>query len=87
MFDGVGYEEETIRLSSGDLICFYTDGIIDAFNVKDEPFGEERLENLLKKIHRLPATEIVRRLVSSVHDYARGREQHDDMTVIVLKAV
>jgi sigma-B regulation protein RsbU (phosphoserine phosphatase) len=87
MFDGVGYEEETLQLRSGDSVCFYTDGIIDAFNVNDEPFGEERLENLLKTIHRLPATEIVRRLVSSVHDFAQGRGQHDDMTVIVLKAV
>ena len=87
MFDGVGYEEETQRLGSGDLICLYTDGIIDAFNVKDEPFGEGRLENLLKKIHRLPATEVVRRIVSSVQEHAAGRGQHDDMTVIVLKTV
>jgi sigma-B regulation protein RsbU (phosphoserine phosphatase) len=74
-------------LGSGDLICFYTDGIIDAFNMKDEPFGEKRLENLLEKIHRLPATEVVRRLVSTVQDYAAGCGQHDDMTIIVLKAV
>jgi sigma-B regulation protein RsbU (phosphoserine phosphatase) len=87
MFDEVGYEEETLQLGSGDLICFYTDGIIDAFNMKDEPFGEKRLENLLEKIHRLPATEVVRRLVSTVQDYAAGCGQHDDMTIIVLKAV
>jgi sigma-B regulation protein RsbU (phosphoserine phosphatase) len=87
MFDEVGYEEETLQLGSGDLICFYTDGIIDAFNTKDEPFGEKRLEHLLTKIHRLPATEVVRRLVSTVQDYAAGCGQHDDMTVIVLKAV
>ncbi len=35
MFDGAGFEEETIELRSGDLICFYTDGIVDAFD-RDE---------------------------------------------------
>jgi sigma-B regulation protein RsbU (phosphoserine phosphatase) len=87
MFDGVGFEEETLPLGSGDLICLYTDGVVDAFNKRDEPFGEERLEDLLRKMHRLPANEVVSRLVSSVRAHAQGCGQHDDMTVIVLKSV
>jgi len=87
MFDGVGFEEETIELRSGDVICLYTDGIIDAFNLDDEPYEEERMERLLRKTRRLPATEIARLLVESVQDFAHGREQHDDMTVITLKSV
>jgi sigma-B regulation protein RsbU (phosphoserine phosphatase) len=87
MFDGVGYEEETLTMASGDLICFYTDGIVEAFNKNDEPFGEERLEKLLKRTRHHPASEIMRLIISSVQEFASGREQHDDMTVIVLKAV
>jgi len=87
MFDGVGFEEEKIQLHSGDLICFYTDGIIDAFSRSDEPYEEERLKKVLQNVRRLPATEIIRLVVSSVQDHASGCEQHDDMTVIILKAV
>jgi len=87
IFDGVGFEEETIELGSGDLICMYTDGIIDAFNLKDELYEEKRMEELLRRTRRLPATEIARLLVESVQDFSRGREQHDDMTVITLKSV
>ena len=87
MFDGVGFEEEKVKLNSGDLICFYTDGIVDAFSRDDEPYEEERLKKLLQNVRRLPATEIVRLVVSSVEDHASGCEQHDDMTVIILKAV
>jgi sigma-B regulation protein RsbU (phosphoserine phosphatase) len=87
MFDGTHFEEETIELSSGDLICFYTDGIVDAFDRNEEIYGEERLEKLLLSTHRLPAAEISRLLVDSVEEFSRGRAQHDDMTVIVLKSV
>ena len=86
MFDGVGFEEDTVTMSSGDLICFYTDGIVDAFNHDEEPFDEARLEKLLVKIRHLPAREIVQRIISTVQEFSRGCKQHDDMTVIVLKA-
>jgi sigma-B regulation protein RsbU (phosphoserine phosphatase) len=87
MFDGVVFEEEPVKMSSGDLICFYTDGIVDSFNQDEEPFDEVRLEKLLVKTRHLPANEIVRRIISTVREFSRGCKQHDDMTVIVLKAV
>jgi sigma-B regulation protein RsbU (phosphoserine phosphatase) len=87
MFDGTGFEEETVELRSGDVICLYTDGIVDAFNRKEEIYGEARLEKLLQTTRRLPAAEIARLLIDSVHEFASGRDQHDDMTVIVLKSV
>jgi sigma-B regulation protein RsbU (phosphoserine phosphatase) len=87
MFDGAAFPEETIELSSGDLICFYTDGVVDAFDRKDEMYGEGRLERQLLGSHRLPAQEIARRIVESVEEHSRGREQHDDLTIIVLKSI
>ena len=87
MFDGVRFEEETLSLGSGDLICFYTDGIVDAFDREEELYGEERLVTLLQSTQRLPAAEIARLIVGSVQEFSRGRQQHDDMTVIVLKSM
>lgn len=87
MFDDTRFEEETVDLSSGDLICFYTDGIVDAFNKDDDIYGEERLEKLLLATRQLPAAEISRLLVDSVGDFSRDCAQHDDMTVIVLKSL
>ena len=87
MFDGASFPEETIQLSSGDLLCFYTDGVVDAFDLKDELYGEARLERQLQATHRLPAPEIARLIVESVQEHSRGREQHDDLTIIVLKSI
>ena len=36
-------EEETIPLEPGDLYLFFTDGISEAMNNRDDLFGESRL--------------------------------------------
>jgi sigma-B regulation protein RsbU (phosphoserine phosphatase) len=87
MFDGSRFEEQTVVLRSGDLLCFYTDGIVDAFDGNDDIYGAERLEKLLLAIRRMPAAEISRLIVASVEEFSRDCAQHDDMTVIVLKSV
>ena len=87
MFDKEEFEQETIELSRGDLICFYTDGIVEAFNGLDELYGEDRLEDQLRATRHLSANEVTQQLVGSVEEFARGTPQHDDMTVIVLKSV
>ncbi len=87
MFDKEEFAQETVELDRGDLICFYTDGIVEAFNEKDESYGEDRLENQLRTTRQLSATEMAHRVVASVEEFARGTDQHDDMTIIVLKSV
>lgn len=86
MFDGVTFEQETLKLGSGDVVCFYTDGVVEAFNRDEDVYGEKRLEQLLQMTRRLPAAEVARLVVQSVEEFARARPQHDDMTVIVLKS-
>jgi sigma-B regulation protein RsbU (phosphoserine phosphatase) len=86
VFEGAAFPEETVELRSGDLVCLYTDGIVDAWNLEDELYGERRLERELLANRRLPAPEIARRVLQSVQQHARGREQHDDMTLILLRS-
>jgi serine phosphatase RsbU (regulator of sigma subunit) len=50
----MGYEEATIDLRSGDVLVAFTDGVIEALNVDQEEFGEQRLKDLLRQIVRLP---------------------------------
>ena len=48
LFDKVQYEEQAIKLSKGDKIVFYTDGIIEAKNKTKEEFGLDRLVDTIK---------------------------------------
>src|SRR5207248_6323274 len=50
--------EETIRLLPGDLYCFFTDGISEAMNTRDDCFGEARLGQLVQAHAHLPSDQL-----------------------------
>lgn len=69
---------------AGDLIVLFTDGVSESMNARDEEWGEERLIELAKKCHGLPAAEAMRRILAAAESFAGGFPQHDDMTLVVL---
>jgi sigma-B regulation protein RsbU (phosphoserine phosphatase) len=79
LFAGTCYETLTVRLCPGDSVLFCTDGITDAFDRDEEQFGVERLQELCREQHQLPPAELLGKIFSAVEEFARGREQHDDM--------
>ena len=46
-----GFDEETIELRCGDVLVFYTDGVIDALDFQGERFGRDRLRESILKYH------------------------------------
>jgi len=72
-------------LVKGDTIVMYTDGMTEATNTFDEEFGEERLGELLNKCGDLTAKNMVEKLVKDVLAFQTGRDQFDDMTLLVMK--
>lgn len=79
------YEEETVKLSSGDLLVFYTDGVTEAMNEdKDEDFGEERLLQCIQEHRDQSSEEIQQAIIDAVRDFSTD-VQHDDLTLIVIK--
>jgi sigma-B regulation protein RsbU (phosphoserine phosphatase) len=85
LFDESRYEQETIQLSSGDLLVAYTDGVTEALNVEDEEFGEARLQEVVAASAHLAADEVREQIVQRVGAWSQGAPQHDDLTFIVLK--
>lgn len=86
-FESPHFQQETIHLDSGDIVVAYTDGISEAHAPDDEVFGEERLEQLVLQNQTLPASELVNLIVQAVTDFTHGAEQHDDMTLVVMKVL
>src|SRR5439155_7440814 len=85
MFPEMEYEEATVELFSGDVLLAFTDGVPEAHNPENEEFGEERLQQLLRRSVHLPSNEISARLSAEMKDWIRDAEQYDDLTFIVLK--
>ena len=78
-------EEETIPLRAGDLYLFFTDGITEAMNDRDDCFGEQRLARLVEEHANLPPTELRERVLGEIAAFVGDAPQHDDMTMILLK--
>ena len=85
MFEDVSYDEITIHAKPGDIFVFFSDGIVDASNAKDEQFGRSRVEQVIDKNAGGSAQEIVDAIFKAADDFASGAEVFDDQTVVVLK--
>lgn len=79
------YTRGFAKLDSGDLLCLYSDGIIEAHDADDEEFGLDRLQELVFTNRTRSAEEIGREVLGAVAKFGRAAE--DDRTVVIVKAV
>jgi sigma-B regulation protein RsbU (phosphoserine phosphatase) len=89
VFDKQQYKSETVHLERGDLLFFYTDGVIEAHTPQPTrvEFGESRLlEVLLNHRHLRPAA-IAEAVLAKVKEFSAGAHQHDDLTLVVVKVL
>jgi sigma-B regulation protein RsbU (phosphoserine phosphatase) len=87
--DGTLFEsllkEVTVPLAPGDLIVLFTDGFSEAMNESFDCFGEQRLSRLIEQYGHLPFEQLREQIVLEVRSFAGAADQHDDMTMILLK--
>ena len=76
-----------VKLKKGDALIFYTDGIPEAKDEKGEFYGFERFKSLVVTLGDLLAKEVRDRILSEVKSFTGNAPQHDDMTVVVVKAL
>jgi len=81
------YEARTVELGSGALLAVYTDGVTEAVNSADEEFGETRLIETLQEYKSHEPEAIYRQVVTRVRQWQGSLKQHDDITLIIAKAV
>jgi phosphoserine phosphatase RsbU/P len=81
----VQYDELSISTRPGDVVIFFSDGILDAENEMEEMYGEERLSKLLSGLRKEPAWEIADSVLDDVTRFQGTHERFDDETIIVLR--
>ena len=84
MFDGL-LQEQTISLAPGDLVVWFTDGISETMNEAFDCFGEERLAQVVEQYAHLPFDQLRSYILAELRAFASGADQHDDMTMILMK--
>lgn len=87
VLDDIDLEERELKLASNDVVIFYTDGVTESINEKEEQFGQERLIAAIEKGIDLPVQDLIDKVKEEVTTFARGQPQFDDLTLVALKAV
>ena len=80
------YEQAALTIAPGDIFIAFTDGISEAMNGADEEWGEERMVETVKACAGLSPSEIITRIMQAADRFVAGAKQHDDMTLVVLRA-
>jgi sigma-B regulation protein RsbU (phosphoserine phosphatase) len=80
------YQETQFSLKPGDTVVFYTDGVVEAMNGKQEMYGFDRLLASVENRRKLNASMMLEKLIDDVVQFVGDTEQHDDFTLVVLKA-
>ncbi|MGB2770514.1 MAG: SpoIIE family protein phosphatase [Candidatus Zixiibacteriota bacterium] len=85
MFENSKYEERPLGINPGEIIVFYTDGVTEAKNDKEEEFGTRRLKQVIGDSHQLGASQIQKNIYDAVKKFTGVSHQEDDLTMIVVK--
>lgn len=84
--EAIPFEEDVVQLRPGDRVVFYTDGLSEGMNSRQEMYGDERAVDFAAA---LPAAQNPRQQIDSMlADLTRflaGVEPQDDITLMVLR--
>ena len=85
LFEAASYEEETVRLTDGDWLIVFSDGISEAMSAEGDEYGEARIIECIQRNATLDPSKLLEALFSDVREFARGAAQSDDITAMVLR--
>lgn len=85
LFENWNYEGDEVELKPGDLVVYFTDGVVEAENSDGEQFGTERLIELIKSNTFLTAHDIQSLILEQVFEWTGSQDQADDITVVCMK--
>jgi serine phosphatase RsbU (regulator of sigma subunit)/CHASE1-domain containing sensor protein len=86
LMPGMDYEEKETTLKEGDSILFYSDGLVEAHDLRGEMFGFPRLGKLISVHDASSGKEMVNSLLEELYTFTGPNwEQEDDITLLTLR--
>jgi serine phosphatase RsbU (regulator of sigma subunit) len=84
MVAGSEYNSCQIVLQPGDNLLLFSDGVTDALDVRNNPFGMKGVQRVVEEAGTVTAPMLGERLLKAVEQHATNRDPHDDITLVCL---
>lgn len=75
----------TLELQSGDELLIFSDGVTEAHDPESLLFGKARLKDIFSKSSLETAEVFSFAIAEEIQAFSQGAEQHDDITILVVK--
>ena len=82
---GIIFREHELKLSSGDTLFVYTDGVLEATNRGLEQYGADRLLRTLNSSPDAGVDEMIANVAASVEAFTGKADQFDDITMLAFR--
>ncbi|HNL00223.1 MAG TPA: SpoIIE family protein phosphatase, partial [Leptospiraceae bacterium] len=73
------------KLSVGDLLFLFTDGLVESMNGKKEMFGQEKIEEIVRKHGTSDLAGLEERIMNSLRAHTGGLRPADDITFAMIR--
>jgi len=87
VFEEITLDEQTVELPNGSMLLLCSDGIPEAPNRQHISFGYDGIARTIRRTPGTSAQAVCDELIRAVTEHQAGTPQHDDMTVVILRAV
>ena len=78
-------KEVELEIKSDQIFAFFSDGITEAMNEKDEMFGEDKLTEILKGKSNNRSSDVMQNVWDEIKDFRGKAQVNDDMTMVIVK--
>ncbi len=85
MLEEAAYTAGEVRLSPGEMLLLYTDGLTEATNLEGRPFGEARLREIALAGVRAGYQALYEAVDKDLSAFTEGAVQKDDITIMVIE--
>jgi serine phosphatase RsbU (regulator of sigma subunit) len=80
----VNFRSRDFSFAPGDVLVLFTDGVVEAADADEDPFGYERFEALLASEGSKPAQELCNVVLAAISAHVGSTPLEDDRTLLIL---